>query len=100
MATLDDLPYYRENFRKIISTRQWLSSELTALGFEVLPSQTNFILARPPKYPAKVWLQKLRERKILVRWFNAPAVSEYLRITIGTDAEATALVKAAAKILT
>ena len=99
VATLDDLPYYRANFRKIIGTREVLTCELAELGFVVLPSQTNFILARPPKFPAKAWLQKLRDRKILVRWFSAPEVSEYLRLTIGTDAEAAALVAAAKKIL-
>jgi len=99
VATLGDLPYYRANFRKVIGTREVLTCELAELGFVVLPSQTNFILARPPKFPAKAWLQKLRDRKILVRWFSAPEVSEHLRITIGTDEEAAALVKAARKIL-
>jgi histidinol-phosphate aminotransferase len=93
-ATLDDLGYYRANFKKIIGTRESLSRELTKLGFRVLPSQTNFILAKPPLFPAKDWLQKLRERKILVRWFSAPEVSDYLRITIGTPTEAAALIKA------
>ncbi len=99
VATLDDLPYYQANFRKVIGTREVLTCELAELGFVVLPSQANFILTRPPKFPAKVWLEKLRDRKILVRWFSAPEVNEYLRITIGTDAEAAALVKAARKIL-
>jgi histidinol-phosphate aminotransferase len=98
-ATLDDLKFYRANFKKIIATREWLSRELTKLGFRVLPSQTNFILAKPPLFPAKDWLQKLREQKILVRWFSAPDVNEYLRITIGTPAEAAALAKAVRTIL-
>ena len=98
-ATLDDLKYYRSNFKKIIATRARLSRELTSLGFRVLPSQTNFILAKPPLFPAKDWLQKLRDRKILVRWFSAPEVKDYLRITIGTDAEARALLKAVRAIL-
>ena len=93
-ATLDDLAYSRANFRKIISTRDELSRELTKLGFRVLPSQTNFILVRPPLYPAQTWLRKLRDRKILVRWFTQPGVKDYLRITIGTSAEAEALVRA------
>jgi histidinol-phosphate aminotransferase len=92
-ATLDDLKYYRANFKKIISTRETLTRELTKLGFRVLPSQTNFILAKPPLFPAKGWLDKLRARKILVRWFSAPAVRDYLRITIGTEAETRALVR-------
>ena len=69
-ATLDDLDYYRANFWKIVFTREKLSRELTKLGFRVFPSQTNFILAQPPKFPAQDWLQKLRAQKILVRWFD------------------------------
>jgi histidinol-phosphate aminotransferase len=98
-ATLGDLKYYRANFRKIIVTREWLSRELTKLGFRVLPSRTNFILVQPPLFPARDWLQKLRERKILVRWFSAPEVKDFLRITIGTAAEAGALANAARAIL-
>lgn len=99
LATLDDLPYYRANFARIKATRARLTLALTALGFTVLPSATNFLLARPPKVPAEAWLQKLRDRKILVRWFRAPELKDHLRITVGTDAEADALVRAARKIL-
>jgi len=99
LATLDDLPYYRANFKKIIATRQRLARELSALGFTVLPSETNFLQARPPRFPAEAWLEKLRARKILVRWFKYPAVRDYLRITIGTDAEADALLRASKAIL-
>jgi histidinol-phosphate aminotransferase len=99
LATLDDLPFYRANFRKIVATRRSLSRELSALGFQVLPSQTNFILARPPRFSAQSWLQALRDRRILVRWFSHPSVRDYLRITIGTPGEAAALVRAAQAIL-
>ena len=99
VAALGDLPYYRANFKKIITAREWLGRELTKLGFRVLPSRTNFILAWPPRFPAGDWLQKLRDRRVLVRWFSAPAVKGYLRITVGTAAEAGALVKAARKII-
>ena len=98
-ATLNDLKYYRANFKKIVATREWLSHELKKLGFRVSPSRTNFILAKPPVFPAKDWLQKLRDKKILVRWFSAQPVKDYLRITIGTQMEAAALVKVALKIL-
>jgi histidinol-phosphate aminotransferase len=99
VATLGDLKYYRANFKRIIATRGWLSRELTKLGFRVFPSQANFILVRPPRFGAREWQQQLRERKILIRWFNSPEVKNYLRITIGTAAEAEALVKAARTIL-
>ncbi|MEI9959757.1 MAG: histidinol-phosphate transaminase [Limisphaerales bacterium] len=98
-ATLGNLKYYRANFKKIIATREKLSRELTKLDFRVLPSQTNFILVKPPLFPAKDWLQKLRDKKILVRWFSAPEVKDYLRITIGTPNEAAALMKAMRAIL-
>ncbi len=101
VATLEDLKYYRANFQKIIATREALSRSLTLLGFRVLPSQTNFILAKPPggALTAKDWLQKLREKKILVRWFHYPEVKDYLRITIGRTQEAAALVRAVKAIL-
>jgi histidinol-phosphate aminotransferase len=99
VVTLGDLPYYRANFRKIIATREWLSRELTKLGFRIFPSQTNFILAQPPRFAAHEWQQRLRDRKVLVRWFDFPEVKKYLRITIGNPAEVKALVKVARKIL-
>ena len=99
LATLSDLPNYRANFRRIIATRERLSGELAALGFQVFPSQTNFILVRPPGTPARTWLEKLRRRKILVRWFSDPAIRDYLRITIGSPHEAAALVTAAKAVL-
>ena len=118
VATLENLKYYRANFRKIITTRDELSRSLTLLGFRVLPSQTNFILAKPPgnvlaasrrnegrrqdlggTLNAKDWLQKLRDKKILVRWFSQPEIKDYLRITIGTPQEARALVQAVKAIL-
>jgi len=98
-ATLDDLGYYRAKFERIIGTREKLTSELRDLGFEVFPSQTNFILARPPRFSAERWLKELRKRKILVRWFSDLRVKDYLRITVGTPSQAAALVRAATIIL-
>jgi histidinol-phosphate aminotransferase len=83
----------------VITTRAWLTEQLTKLGFHVFASQTNFLLVRPPVFGAEQWLAKLRERKILVRWFSAPEVRDYLRISIGTDSEASALIKAAKAVL-
>ncbi|MEJ2010401.1 MAG: aminotransferase class I/II-fold pyridoxal phosphate-dependent enzyme [Acidobacteriota bacterium] len=98
-ATLADLPYYRLNVRKIIAARTKLTRDLTKLGFEVHPSRTNFVLVRPPRFSAQAWHAKLRDRRILVRWFDDPAVKGHLRITIGTPREARALVDAAEAIL-
>ena len=99
LATLSDLAHYRANFRKIIATRERLTAGLRELGFDVLPSQTNFIFARPPKISAETWLQRWREKKILVRWFSHPAIRDRVRITIGTDAEIDALLRATRQIL-
>jgi histidinol-phosphate aminotransferase len=98
-ATLDDLPYYRANFRKVVEVRRVLTVSLTGLGFRVLPSETNFILAAPPVLPAQRWLQELRNRKVLVRWFDSAELRGFLRITIGTADEAKVLVDAAKAIL-
>lgn len=98
-ATLDELPYYRANFRKIIATRDALAAKLRRLGFEVFPSQTNFIFARPPRFSAGEWLEKLRQRKVLVRWFDQPMARNFLRITIGTPQQTRALLEAARHIL-
>ncbi len=99
LATLDDLPWYRRNFRRVIATRGRLGRGLEDQGFRGLPSATNFILARPPRFPAKAWLARLRARKILVRWFDLPEVRDYLRITVGTDSEVDALLAASRAIL-
>ncbi len=99
MATLDDLPYYRRNFQRVVGTRERLSDELRALGFQVFPSSTNFIFARPPGFSAAQWLEKLRLNRILVRWFSYPETREYLRITVGTNRETDMLLKVVRKLL-
>jgi histidinol-phosphate aminotransferase len=98
-ATLDHLPYYRANFQRVIAGRAKLSVALVERGFQVFPSQTNFLLVHPPRFSAPEWLEKLRERKILVRWFNDPALHQYLRISIGTEAEIETLIEQAKSIL-
>lgn len=98
-ATLEDPDYYAGTIAKVRATRAWLSKALDELGFAVLPSQTNFLFVRPPEHPAEVWLQKLRERNVLVRWFDTVETRTYLRITVGKDSEARALVDAVKKIL-
>jgi histidinol-phosphate aminotransferase len=99
IATLNNLGYYRKHFKRIIATRENLSRALRQLGFEVLPSETNFILVKPPIRPAEQWIELLRGENILVRWFKQPEVRQYLRITIGNDREAEALRRAIRRIL-
>ena len=99
LATLEDLDYYRANFRVIIQTRTHLAEELEHLGFRVNPSETNFLLVRPPVGTAKEWLKKLRDRKILVRWFDVPRMRNDLRITIGSQSQIESLIRAVRAIL-
>ena len=94
LKTLDCLPYYRRNFARIKKSRARLHRELAGLGWEVLPSQTNFILTRPAGATAERWLAALREKKLLVRWFSSPEMSEWLRITVGSEEEVDALLGA------
>jgi histidinol-phosphate aminotransferase len=98
-AALDSMTYYRGNFREIIHSREQLTSDLGELGFKSHPSQTNFLFVRPPKFSAEEWLDKLRQQKILVRWFRQPDTRDCLRISIGSGAELRKLVAAARRIL-
>ena len=98
-ATLKQMPYYRANFRKIIELRERTTEQLAALGFQTLPSATNFILTKPPRFAARTWLKRLRERKILVRWLTDARVKDFLRITIGGEREMATLLRAVKAIL-
>ena len=86
-ATLKHLGYYRKNFKRIIRLRTQIGQELASLGFDVLPSQTNFLFVRPPGAKAAQWYDGLRKRKILVRWFAHSPFKDRLRVTIGSEDE-------------
>ncbi|MCB5185632.1 histidinol-phosphate transaminase [Methylobacillus gramineus] len=100
VAAIEDKAYFEETCRKVIATRDKLVAELQALNFEVLPSAANFIFARHTTYGGTVLSSQLRERNIIVRHFSKPArISPFLRITIGTDEQSMALIRALAEIL-
>jgi len=84
----------------VIATRDWFSQSLTELGFEVLPSSTNFVFASHPDQQAAQLFTKLREQKILVRYFEKPRLDKHLRISIGTDAEMRQCIEALRQIIT
>lgn len=86
-AALSDLAHMKNNAAKIKAEREELSLELARKGWTVIPSQTNFIFARPPKGNAKEIFAALKEKHIFVRYFPQPKTAEYLRITIGTHEE-------------
>lgn len=92
IAAFEDNAYFETCCAKIIATRDWTIQQLTALDFHVLPSQANFLFARPAGNNAAEIAQKLREHKILVRHFSGPRINEFLRITIGTDTQMQELI--------
>jgi len=88
VAALEDEAYFAETWRKVMESRRKLVSDLQALGFEVIPSTANFIFARHPAFEGMDIARRLRERSIVVRHFSKPArIADYLRITIGTQAQ-------------
>ena len=98
-AALLDTEYFDKTRRQVIANREWLAAALAGLGFEVPPSQANFVFARHPAHPGAALQRALRERKILVRHFNAPRIADFLRITIGTREQCEQLVAVLRDIL-
>jgi histidinol-phosphate aminotransferase len=99
-ATLDEWDYFQGNVKKICATRERTVSALAKLGFFVYPSQTNFVFARPPEpVAAKQWFDGLRERNILVRWWDADRIRDFARVTMGTDEEMDRFLNSTAVIL-
>ena len=84
-AAVNDQDYYKQVDAKIAATRDRFSAALTSMGFNVLPSKSNFVFASPQKMPAKELFLKLREHGVLVRHFSAPRVDAFLRMSMGTD---------------
>ncbi len=86
-AALADTAYFEETVRKIMATRERVKPLLKDLGFSFKDSQTNFLFITHPQIPAAKLFAELKEAHIFVRYFNMPRISEYLRVTIGTDEE-------------
>lgn len=86
-AAMRDQAYFETTRQQIITTRDYTVLQLKALGFTVLPSAANFVFARPPQGNAEQIYLALKQKGVLVRYFNKPRIQEYLRITIGTDEE-------------
>lgn len=86
-AAIQDKTYFIETTNKVITTRHWVADELLKRDFRVLPSQTNFLFISHLDKDAESLYVKLKEKDILVRYFNQPKIDNYLRVTIGTDKE-------------
>lgn len=99
LTAIEDYNYMLANAAKIKATRAKTVTALTDLGFEVLPSQTNFLWVKPAEKPAAEIFSGLKSRKIFVRYFTDPKIKDYLRITIGTNAEMDALLTALKELI-
>ena len=99
IAAFEDEAYFQKTKDAIINTRESLTTALEKLGFEVLPSQANFVFAKHASHDAAEISAKLRENSIIVRHFIKPRINQFLRITVGTDDECSALIKCLENIL-
>jgi histidinol-phosphate aminotransferase len=101
-AAVGDKAYYGAVNAKVIATRERTAAALTAMGFDVVPSQANFLFICPPKdsgIGGNALFLALRERGILARHFNAPRIEDYLRVSIGTDGDMDAFLAACAALV-
>lgn len=90
-AAIEDQEYARRTWDNVRSERHRVTAELRELGWDVLPSEANFVLAAPPDGRGKEAYLGLKRQGILVRWFDKPGLSDKIRITIGTSQENNAL---------
>jgi histidinol-phosphate aminotransferase len=97
-AAIQDEEHHRRLVAEVVERRAELSRALEDLGFEVVPSEANFVFARPPQPAAKV-VAALRERKILVRHYDREPIAGWIRITIGTKEQHEKLLAALKEIL-
>jgi histidinol-phosphate aminotransferase len=98
MAALKDQPYLKNMCQTICKTREWFTAQLRLLGYEVMPSQGNYVFAAPPDRNGLRVYESLFERKILVRHFSDPLLAHGLRISIGTREEMETTLTAIAEI--
>jgi histidinol-phosphate aminotransferase len=93
-AALDDYASMQENAARVRTTRAILAAGLQRAGFDVLPSETNFVLARRPGEDLSPFQQGLKQKGVLVRYFDAPSLRDAIRVTVGTPEEVQALLDA------
>ncbi|RFA30700.1 histidinol-phosphate transaminase [Alkalilimnicola ehrlichii] len=99
IAAIEDEAYFEQTRQAVIANRDWLTGALKKLSFEVLPSQANFVFCRHPAHEGRVLAEALRARGVIVRHFDKPRIEQFLRISIGTEAECRQLIDALTEIL-
>jgi histidinol-phosphate aminotransferase len=92
VAAIKDEAWFADTRQRIMASRELLTRALSELGFEVLPSQANFVFARHPAHRGAGLASRLRERGVLVRHFQKPRIEDFLRITVGTDEQCGRLI--------
>ena len=92
-AAVADEAYFAACTAAIRQTRAWTVGELENLGFTILPSQANFVFAKHQQLPGETLYRKLKENGVLVRWFDADRIRDYVRITIGSMEQMETLVE-------
>lgn len=98
IGALEDDEYFKNNCEAIKKTRAWTVEKLTELGFSVLPSKANFVFAKHNKIGGKELYLTLKEKGILVRHFDKEKLTDYNRITIGSDEQMQVLIDTLCKI--
>lgn len=98
-ASIQDEAYFQARLRDVIEQREATTRGLRKLGFDVLPSATNFVFARHPSFSGADLSAALRARAVIVRHFNKPRTADFLRITIGTAAQTERLLKALGEVV-
>ncbi len=98
-AAIEDQAHKNVNASRVKASREKLSTALKEMGFSVWPSQSNFLLTRPPEGDAERLYKSLKEEGILIRYFKQPRLDDKLRISVGTDEENTVLIKALARLI-
>lgn len=87
VASMNDREYFNSTVSKIINTRNYMTNQLRALGFDVLDSSTNFVFASNKNIDIKDMFEYLKSKKVFIRYFDLPRINNYVRITVGTDRE-------------
>ncbi|MBB3932860.1 histidinol-phosphate aminotransferase [Kaistia hirudinis] len=98
-AAFEDQAWFETTTARIVASRTALVDALAGLGFSVLPSAANFVFARHASAKGEALAAALRSRGVLVRRFGAPRIADFLRITVGTDAQCERLIGALREIL-
>ena len=98
-ASIRDREYFEKCTAEIARVRQNTVDELLRMGAAVLPSCANFIFVSPTRVSGKEYFAALREKGILVRFFDAPRVRDFVRVTIGSEEQMEAFLKATREIL-